>query len=208
MIIKLLVALLVPATVLFWVLARGQPGNPWVGAAQIMALLVTLVMLAVVWVQLAMQTVAAVVNAAQHETIRGARKTLFDAEASQTISALVCSSDSTRNKWKDEWKKAADQVCQNWNTVAYLLRIDPVAKALVRDYIAKTRRSILVSHQITYPRIEERRDQAQGGQKDIWDDFDWLAKAAVKDLQDGEAAAWKLTRAHLSKLQAKPSALP
>jgi hypothetical protein len=177
----------------------------WAGAAQIVVLFATVVMLVVVWVQLAVQTVVAILGTAQDETIRLARERLYDAEETHGISKL-CSSHLSRsdNKWDKAWKDDADRVSQSWNTVGYLLQRDVVAN-LLRKYIAKTRRAILKTRYIVQPRIAERRAVSRGGQPDLWDDFDWLAMKAIGYLRQGEIHAWRLPDDFSTRL--RPSSL-
>jgi len=128
------------------VLAPHIKWSGWASAAQIIAMIATLVTLVGVWSQLAVQTVVAILSTAQQTQIRDARGRLFVAEDASGISSLPCSSEARTNQWTPEWKAAADEVCQNWSSVAYMLRIDPVARFLIRPYIAKSRRAILKSH--------------------------------------------------------------
>lgn len=161
-------------------------------AAQVVVLFVTVVMLVAVWVQLAVQTVIGVLGTAQDEGIRLTRQRLFDAEDEHRISKLCSSANAASNQWKKCWQQDADHVAQSWNTVGYLLHIDPVANLLLRKYIRATRRAILKSRYIAQPRIAERRDLIQHGQPGLWEDFDWLATKAAGFLQQGELQAWGL----------------
>ena len=177
---------------LAWLLLAQAKACTWAEAAQVVAMVATLVMLAVVWVQLAVQTVGAILSSAQDEDIRQARGLLFAAEDKHGISKLRCTDDPNTDEWQTDWKQAADRVSQNWNSVAFLLRIDPVARFLISSYIKGTRRTILKSHFIAQPRIRQRRDTSPGGQSDLWQDFDWLAKKAATHLGASEAEAWHL----------------
>jgi hypothetical protein len=178
----------------FVILGNRSIGSVWATSAQVIVLFATVLMLGVVWQQLAVQTVIGILNIAQDESSRNARERLFRAEEEEeyTISKLCCSSQSGQNKWRQSWKDDADLVAQSWSSVGYLLRVDPVASLLLKKYVAKTRRTIIVSRYITHPRVAERRDLHQGGQPDLWDDFDWLAKKAAKSLKKGELSAWRL----------------
>jgi hypothetical protein len=196
----LLVTVLLGAASLLWL--RPWLGDTrWASAAQIVAMGATLVMLVGVWGQLAVQTVVAILGLAQDKAIRDARGRLFAAEDSSGISALPCTRDPVTNRWHSDWEQAADEVSQNWSSVAYLLKIDPVARFLIEAYIVKTRRTILKSHFIALPRIIQRRTTSEGGQSDLWDDFDWLARKAARHLQTSEADAWKLSSHYLAKLR-------
>jgi len=193
------VTLFLGAVSLFWLRPWLYDGR-WAGAAQIVAMIATLVMLVGVWHQLAVQTVVAILASAQDEAIREARGHLFAAEEGSGISALPSTRDPKTNQWHRDWEQAADRVSQNWSKVGYLLRIDPVAGFLIATYIAKTRRAILKSHFIALPWITQRRIASEGGQNDLWDDFDWLARTAANHLEAGEATAWKLSPDYLKKL--------
>lgn len=195
----LVVTLLFGAASLLW-LRLGLADTGWAGAAQIVAMGATLVMLVGVWGQLAVQTVVAILASAQDAAVREARGRLFAVEESHGISGLRCTSDPKTNQWLHDWERTADEVCQSWSSIAYLLKIDPVARFLIAPYIAKARRTILRSHFIAQPRIAQRRAVAEGGQSDIWDDFDWLARTAARSLQANEADAWNLPSNYLAKL--------
>lgn len=193
-----LALLLGAASVLLLEPLLNDPG--WDGAAQIVAMGATLVMLVVVWNQLAVQTVVAILASAQEAAVREARGRLFAAEESHGISKLRCTRDPKTNQWQHDWEQTADEVCQSWSSIAFLLRIDPVARSLIAPYMVKARRAILKSHFIAQPRITQRRTTSEGGQSDLWDDFDWLAGTAAKAIRPGEADAWNLPTTYLAEL--------
>jgi len=169
----------------------------WSSAAQIIAMVATVVTVVGVWSQLAVQTIIAILASFQEERIRNARGRLFRAEDESRISALPCTASGETNKWKPDWKETAEEVCQNWSSVGYILNIDPIARLLIKPYVRKSRRTILKSYFIAKPVIELRR--SSGGQKDIWEDFDWLAKAAARYLEPGEAKDWKIEPVDIPK---------
>jgi hypothetical protein len=180
----------------------------WVAAiAASAACVVAVVTLIVVWRQLAVQTAAAVLSIAQDNGVRMARKVLFDAERDHKISRLrsaelpavpgvaVSPKPPTPvppNEWRDRWKQNADRVCQSFNAAAYLLQRDLVARCLLRAYIRGTRRAILRSRYIAWPRMRERRDVDHGGQHDLWQEFDWLAGKAWVSSTPEERRRWYL----------------
>jgi hypothetical protein len=104
----------------------------WSGAAQIIAMVATVVTLVGVWSQLAVQTIIAILASFQEKRIRDARGRLFRAEDESRISALPRTFRAQTNKWKPDWKEAAEEVCQNWSSVGYILSIDPIARLLIK----------------------------------------------------------------------------
>jgi len=159
----------------------------------------TVVTLVGVWSQLAIQTIIAILASFQEKRIRDARGCMFHAENKSRISALPCTSDPKTNKWQPDWKEAAEEVCQNWSSVGYILSIDPIARLLINPYVRKARRTILKSHFIAQPVLAFRR--SDGGQKDMWEDFDWLARAAARYVKPDEAKAWDIQADYLRALK-------
>lgn len=111
------------------------------------------------------QTVATIISWVQAKEVRESRGLLFDLEDTKNISGLPA------DKWDPQWKQAADQVSQSFNSAALVARQDPRLQDI---WIRPTRRAIINSWKIVQPRVQERRQQ----QTDLWQEFEWLARKA------------------------------
>lgn len=114
-----------------------------------------------------LQTIATIISWVQAEEIRQSQRLLYDLEESDKISTL------SADKWKPEWKQAADRVSQSFNSAAIIAEQHPKIQDI---WIRPARRTILTSWKIAQPRIEERRKQESD--LSLWKEFEWLAGKA------------------------------
>ncbi len=120
------------------------------------------------------QTILSIYSLVQAEEMRKTRGMLFEIEDRCKISAMKI------EKWKREWEQAADRVSQAYSIAAAIAKQDPKLKEI---WIKPERRSILKSWKIAQPRIQDRRDKQQ---KDLWEDFEWLANEAKVFSEQGK----------------------
>ncbi len=123
------------------------------------------------------QTVATVITWISAEEVRQSRKVLFDLDDQRMICRVP------PDQWDSLWKDAADRTSQAFNSAGIIAKQDPRLQDI---WIRPTRRAILKSWHIAYPRIQERRKQ----QADLWQDFEWLAQKARDVSTPAEQAAW------------------
>ena len=118
----------------------------------------------------------------QDEKMRKYRQVLFKLE------------NKPYGEWKTDDDKvwAAEEVCQNWNSIGLLVRLGALPRRFVFPGAHET---ILQSRKIADPLIKERRIRlgAKKPKNVLWADFDWLANEAEKEKQKDDPSYTPVT---------------
>jgi hypothetical protein len=132
------------------------------------ALLVTVIIMAVQIREMRRATYAAAFKAVyemlQTDDVRNARRIVLGTLANKPV-----------DLWADEEKRAAEKVCSSYDVVAIMVQSGMVPIDVVAD---SWRDSLRGTWRILSPLVKAY--QVQRNSQEYWDDYEWLARQAVK----------------------------